>query len=347
MDEKTHFFDLSVGSLCLNSSGLFLTCAICQQLMDDLFHALRPINTSDVSDQICLGAASGCPGSAVCLSSESNDLGFPSLTLTSLVGVTQQRLLLRSEPRRGSVLHPGGDGELVREILRYHPVGDLSRLMTVEPEDQIAVPPAVRHQGSRPVGGGAGGRQESRSHGHILSRCGCSAAPLSSSPTKAARHTSPGAFWETAAYFLFLAHIRTAWNHCMNVIGPTLPARFADGLDVDVDRHAVQRSLLPAVPRRHLDLKLLLPVETQLLLADLAVLRGAVLVRGLHLQDAVVNLSLRHRSSVLGLTKTPGQTHSHRSPESRSPPGPGPSAGPLRTSRSEPPPRTGPPVLGY
>ena len=84
----------------------------------------------------------------------------PSLTLTSLVGVTQQRLLLRSEPRRGSVLHPGGDGELVREILRYHPVGDLSRLMTVEPEDQIAVPPAVRHQGSRPVGGGAGGRQE-------------------------------------------------------------------------------------------------------------------------------------------------------------------------------------------
>lgn len=47
---------------------------------------------------------------------------------------------------------------------------------------------------------------QSRSHGHSPSRCGWSAAPLSSSPRTTARHTSPGASWETAACCLFLVH---------------------------------------------------------------------------------------------------------------------------------------------
>lgn len=38
-----------------------------------------------------------------------------------------------------------------------------------------------------------------------------------------------------------------------------------------------------------------------LVVTDLAVLWGAVLVCGLHLQDAIVNLALGHRGSVLGL----------------------------------------------
>lgn len=44
-----------------------------------------------------------------------------------------------------------------------------------------------------------------------------------------------------------------------------MPARFADGLDVNADGDAVQRSLLAAVPGRDLDLVLLLAVVAQLL----------------------------------------------------------------------------------
>lgn len=54
------------------------------------------------------------------------------------------------------MLHPCRYGELVCQILGHHPVWDFSCLTAVEPEDQVAVPPAVGHQGSRPVGGGAG-----------------------------------------------------------------------------------------------------------------------------------------------------------------------------------------------
>lgn len=46
---------------------------------------------------------------------------------------------------------------------------------------------------------------------------------------------------------------------------PTLPARLADGLDIDANGDAVQRPLLAAVPGAHLDLVLLLPVVAQLL----------------------------------------------------------------------------------
>lgn len=58
------------------------------------------------------------------------------------------------------MLHPGGDGEVVRQVLGNHPVGDLGRLPPVEPEDQVAVPAAVGQQRRRPVGGGAGRRQQ-------------------------------------------------------------------------------------------------------------------------------------------------------------------------------------------
>lgn len=44
-----------------------------------------------------------------------------------------------------------------------------------------------------------------------------------------------------------------------------MPAGFADGLDVNADGDAVQRSLLAAVPGRDLDLVLLLAVVAQLL----------------------------------------------------------------------------------
>lgn len=49
------------------------------------------------------------------------------------------------------------------------------------------------------------------------------------------------------------------------------------------------------------------PGGGDLVVADLAVLRGAVLVGGLHLQDAVVNLALRHRRSVLVLPEHRGK----------------------------------------
>lgn len=59
------------------------------------------------------------------------------------------------------MLHPGGDGEVVRQVLGNHPLRNLGRLPPVEPEDQVAaVPPAVGQQGRRPVGGGARCRQQ-------------------------------------------------------------------------------------------------------------------------------------------------------------------------------------------
>lgn len=60
------------------------------------------------------------------------------------------------------MLHPGGDGELVRQVLGYHPVWDLGRLVSVEAEDKVAVPPAVRQERGRPIGGGAGGGEQVR-----------------------------------------------------------------------------------------------------------------------------------------------------------------------------------------
>lgn len=81
-------------------------------------------------------------------------------TLTSLIGVAEQCLLLRSEPRTGSMLHPGCYGKLVCQILGYHPGRDFSRLTPVKPEDQVAVPAAVSHQGSCPVGGSTGGGEK-------------------------------------------------------------------------------------------------------------------------------------------------------------------------------------------
>lgn len=83
-----------------------------------------------------------------------------SNSLTCLVRVTEQCLLLSSEPGTGPVLHPGCYGELVCQILRNHPVRDFSRLTTIKPEDQVTVPATVSHQGSCPVGGSAGGREK-------------------------------------------------------------------------------------------------------------------------------------------------------------------------------------------
>ena len=82
--------------------------------------------------------------------------------LTGLVGVAQQGLLLGADPRAGPVLHPRGDGELVAQVLGHHRGGDVGRPAPVEAVDEVAVPPAVRQQGRRPIGGGAGGGEEVR-----------------------------------------------------------------------------------------------------------------------------------------------------------------------------------------
>ena len=58
------------------------------------------------------------------------------------------------------MLHPRCYGELVCQILGYHPVWDFRCLTTIEPEDQVTVPPTVCHQGSRPVGGSARCREK-------------------------------------------------------------------------------------------------------------------------------------------------------------------------------------------
>lgn len=58
------------------------------------------------------------------------------------------------------MLHPCRYGELVCQILGYHPIWDFSCLMAFKPEDQVTVSPTVSHQGSCPVGGSAGGREK-------------------------------------------------------------------------------------------------------------------------------------------------------------------------------------------
>lgn len=55
------------------------------------------------------------------------------------------------------MLHPHGDGELVRQVLGHNPVRDLGTLPAVKFEDHLA---AVHQQSCSPVGGGAGGWQE-------------------------------------------------------------------------------------------------------------------------------------------------------------------------------------------
>lgn len=59
-----------------------------------------------------------------------------------------------------------------------------------------------------------------------------------------------------------------------------MPARFADRLDVDADRDAVQGSLLATVPGRYLNLVLLLAVVAQLLcVPDVTLCGGDRLVK--------------------------------------------------------------------
>lgn len=59
-----------------------------------------------------------------------------------------------------------------------------------------------------------------------------------------------------------------------------MPARLADRLDVDAYRDAVQGPLLAAVPGRHLDLILLLPVVAQLLRVPDVTLCGEKRLKG-------------------------------------------------------------------
>lgn len=80
--------------------------------------------------------------------------------LTGLVRVTQQRFLLSPESWAGPVFHPGGDGELVRQVLGDHVIGNVGGLTSVEPVDQVTVSAAVSEEGRRPVRRGAGGGEE-------------------------------------------------------------------------------------------------------------------------------------------------------------------------------------------
>lgn len=89
--------------------------------------------------------------------------------LTGFVRVAQQCFLLSPESWTGPVFHPGGHGELVRQVLGNHVVGNVGGLPSVEPVDEVAVAAAVRQEGRRPVGGGAGSREEVRAAG--LSTC--------------------------------------------------------------------------------------------------------------------------------------------------------------------------------
>lgn len=80
--------------------------------------------------------------------------------LTGLVRVTQQCFLLSPESWAGPVFHPGGDGELVRQVLGDHVIGNVGGLTPVEPVDEVAVSAAVGEEGRRPVRRGAGGGEE-------------------------------------------------------------------------------------------------------------------------------------------------------------------------------------------
>lgn len=91
------------------------------------------------------------------------------LFLTGFVRVAQQCFLLSPESRTGPVFHPGGHGELVRQVLGNHVVGDVGGLPSFEPVDEVAVAAAVRQEGRRPVGVRAGSREEVRAAG--LSTC--------------------------------------------------------------------------------------------------------------------------------------------------------------------------------
>lgn len=80
--------------------------------------------------------------------------------LTGLVRVTQQGFLLSPESWAGPVFHPGGDGELVRQVLGDHMIGNVGSLTPIKPVDEVAVSAAVGEEGRRPVRRGAGGGQE-------------------------------------------------------------------------------------------------------------------------------------------------------------------------------------------
>lgn len=58
------------------------------------------------------------------------------------------------------MLHPRGDGELIRQVLWYHLIRNLCGLPPVKLEDEVAVPPTVRHKGRRPISGDAGGGEK-------------------------------------------------------------------------------------------------------------------------------------------------------------------------------------------
>lgn len=55
------------------------------------------------------------------------------------------------------MLHPHGDGELVRQVLGHNPIRDLGTLPAVKLENHLA---AVHQQACGPVGGSAGRWQE-------------------------------------------------------------------------------------------------------------------------------------------------------------------------------------------
>lgn len=91
------------------------------------------------------------------------NIGF--FFLTRFVRVAQEGFLLSPESRTGPVFHPGGHGELVRQVLGNHLVGNVGGLSSVEPVDEVAVPATVRQERGGPVGGGAGSREEVRASG--------------------------------------------------------------------------------------------------------------------------------------------------------------------------------------
>lgn len=58
------------------------------------------------------------------------------------------------------MFHPGGNGELIRQVLGDHVIGNVGGLTPVEPVDKVAVSATVGEEGHRPVCRGAGGGEE-------------------------------------------------------------------------------------------------------------------------------------------------------------------------------------------
>lgn len=81
-------------------------------------------------------------------------------SLTCFIWVTQQCLFLPSQSRARPVLHPGCYGELIRQVLRCHPVRNLSRLSSIKSEYELTVAPAICQQWHRPIKCSAGGGEK-------------------------------------------------------------------------------------------------------------------------------------------------------------------------------------------